>query len=52
MLRFRKMKSLQKFVSVLASLHNHFALERHLADRHAFKQHGATAWAGWRSLAF
>ena len=31
MLRFRRMKSLQKFASVHASLHNHFQLERHLA---------------------
>src|SRR5690606_8882781 len=33
MLRFRQMKSLQKFVSVHASLHNHFSQERHLVDR-------------------
>lgn len=30
MLRFRQMKSLQKFASVHASLHNHFNSERHL----------------------
>jgi len=30
MLRFRRMKSLQKFVSVHASLHNHFNSERYL----------------------
>src|SRR5690606_27478397 len=33
MLRFRQMKSLQKFASVHASFHNHFASERHLVDR-------------------
>jgi putative transposase len=33
MLRFRQMKSLQKFASVHASLHNHFNQERHLVDR-------------------
>jgi putative transposase len=33
MLWFRQMKSLQKFASVHASLHNHFAAERHLLDR-------------------
>ena len=32
MLRFRQMKSLQKFVSVHANVHNHFNLERHLID--------------------
>ena len=31
MLRFRQMKSLQKFASVHANLHNHFAAERHLS---------------------
>src|ERR671910_124200 len=30
MLRFRQMKSLQKFASVHANVHNHFSLERHL----------------------
>ncbi|MBX9727357.1 MAG: hypothetical protein K2X31_00465 [Sphingopyxis sp.] len=32
MARFRQMKTLQKFASVHASLHNHFASERHLLD--------------------
>jgi hypothetical protein len=32
MLRFRRMKSLQKFASVHANAH-HFNLERHLIDR-------------------
>ena len=30
MLRFRQMKSLQKFASVHANVHNHFNSERHL----------------------
>lgn len=30
MLRFRQMKSLQRFASVHASLHNHFSQHRHL----------------------
>jgi putative transposase len=34
MLRFRQMRPLQKFASVHANVHNHFSLERHLADRH------------------
>lgn len=33
MLRFRQMKSLPKFASVHANVHNHFNLERHLIDR-------------------
>jgi len=31
--RFRRMKSLQKFASVHANVHNHFNQERHLVDR-------------------
>jgi len=37
MQRFRRMKSLQKFASVHASIHNHFNSERHLVDRETFK---------------
>jgi putative transposase len=33
MLRFRQMKTLQKFASVHANVHNHFNLDRHLTDR-------------------
>ena len=38
MLRFRPMKTLQKFASVHANVHNLFNLERHLVDRQTFKQ--------------
>ncbi len=31
MQRFRQMKTLQKFASVRANIHNHFSLERHSA---------------------
>lgn len=51
MLRFRQMKSLQKFASVHASLHNHFASERHLVDRRTYKQRHSAAWAEWQNLA-
>ena len=37
MLRFRQMRSLQKFVSVPASVQNHFNQERHLYSRINFK---------------
>lgn len=33
MARFRRMKTLQKFTSVHASVHNHFSQERHLVSR-------------------
>lgn len=51
MLRFRRMKSLQKFASVHASLHNHFNSERHLVDRQTYKQNRSSALAVWQSLA-
>ena len=50
MQRFRQMKSLQKFASVHASLHNHFNSERHLVDRQTFKDRRSVAWAEWQSL--
>ncbi len=50
MLRFRQMKSLQKFASVHASTHNHFATERHLVDRQTYKQRRSAALAEWQSL--
>ncbi|RVU03276.1 IS6 family transposase [Novosphingobium umbonatum] len=50
MQRFRRMKSLQKFASVHASFRNHFNLERHLVDRHAFKLRRSAALAEWQSL--
>jgi putative transposase len=50
MLRFRRMKSLQKFASVHASLHNHFSQERHLVDRLTYKTHRSAALAEWQSL--
>jgi putative transposase len=51
MLRFRQMKTLQKFVSVHASVHNHFNHERHLVDRQTYKTRRALALAEWQSLA-
>ena len=32
-LKFRRMKTHQKFVSVHTNVHNHFSLERHLVNR-------------------
>jgi putative transposase len=50
MLRFRQMKSLQKFASVHASLHNHFNQERHLVDRQTYKDRRSVALAEWQIL--
>ena len=50
MLRFRQMKSLQKFASVHASLHNHFNQERHLVDRQTYKDRRSVALAEWQVL--
>ena len=43
MLRFRRMRSLQKFVTVHPSVHNHFNQERHLYSRDKFKLNRAAA---------
>jgi len=50
MLRFRQMRSLQKFVAVHASVHNHFNQERHLYSRSNFKLNRTAALAEWRGL--
>jgi len=50
MLRFRQMKSLQKFASVHANVHNHFNLERHLVDRKTYKTRRSAALAEWQNL--
>lgn len=50
MQRFRRMKSLQKFASVHASIHNHFSQERHLVSREVYKQRRSAALAEWHSL--
>src|SRR5260370_5618046 len=51
MQRVRSIKTLQKFSSVHAEVHNHFNQERHLVTRQAYKQRRAGALAGWRALA-
>ena len=50
MQRFRRMKTLQKFASVHASVHNHFSQERHLVSRQIYKQRRAAALAAWRTV--
>jgi putative transposase len=43
MLRFRRMKTLQKFASVHANLANHFSAERHLVSRQEYKLRSLTS---------
>lgn len=50
MLRFRQKKTLQKFASVHASIHNHFSQERHLVDRQTYKLRRSLASAEWHAL--
>jgi putative transposase len=50
MLRFRQMKSLQKFASVHANVHNQFNSERHLIDRQTYKANRSATLAEWQSL--
>jgi len=51
MSKFRDVKTLQKFASVHASIHNHFNLDRYLNCRHDFKKNRSAALAEWRQLA-
>jgi putative transposase len=51
MLRFRRMKTLQKFASVHANVHNHFNQECHLVDRQTYKIRRSAALAEWQALA-
>ena len=50
MLRFRRIRTLQKFASVPTSVFNHFNSERSLSSRQNFKANRAAALAEWRGL--
>ena len=50
MQRFRRMRSLQKFVAVHSSVFNHFNQDRSLSKRDHFKQNRTAALAEWRAL--
>ena len=50
MQRFRSLKTLQKFSSVHAQVHNQFNQERHLVSRQDYKQGRSAALAQWRAL--
>lgn len=51
MAKFRSSATLQKFVSIHASIHNHFNKDRHLYSREDFKLNRSAALAEWRQLA-
>ena len=51
MAKFRSAKSLQKFASIHASVHNLFNQERHLYNRENFRLNRSAALIEWRQLA-
>jgi len=50
MLRFRRLRRLQKFASVHAPVSNHFNQDRSLSSRHHFKRNRTAALMEWRGL--
>ena len=50
MLEFRRMRSLQKFVSIHASVFNHFNKERHLNSRDTYEVQRQAALIEWQQL--
>jgi putative transposase len=50
MIRFRRMQTLQKFVSVHYSVRNHLKQERHLYSSENYKLNRAAALPEWRQL--
>lgn len=51
MLRFRQMKTLQKFSSVHAACRNHLKQHRHLISRETYEVEGSAALTEWKVLA-
>lgn len=50
MTKFGRAKSFQKFVSIHASVHNHFNKDRHLERRKDLKKYRTEAMQEWRQL--
>jgi putative transposase len=50
MIKFRRLRSLQKFVSIHSSVHNHFNHERHLNNRENFNLQRDAALVEWQQL--
>lgn len=51
MLRFRQLKTLQKFSLVHAAFHNHFNQDRHFISRETYRTQRSAALADWKTLA-
>ena len=51
MAHFRDVKTLQKFASAHAAVHNHFNHDRHFNPREVFKRQRSATLAEWRQLA-
>ncbi len=49
MLHFRQTKTLKKFASVHAHVHNHFNQENNLVDRQSYEIRLSVALAEWQS---
>ena len=50
MVKFRRMRSLQKFASIHSSVFNHFNKERYLNSRDTFRVQRTAALAEWQQL--
>jgi len=50
MLRFRRLRSLQKFVAIHASIFNHFNLDRHNSSGSTYKANRDAAFKEWHTL--
>ena len=50
MLRFRRLRTLQKFAAVHGAVHNHFDLQRHLLSRRTYKINRMAALVAWQLL--
>ena len=48
--RFRRIKTLQKFVAVHGAVHNHFNQERHLSSRDLYRKRRSAALDEWRTV--
>lgn len=51
MIKFRRLRILQKFVSTYSSVHNHFNHERQETNRETFKLQRMPHWPGGSTLA-
>jgi len=48
MVSIRQMKTLQKFASVHANIHNHFSVGCHLSDRQTYKERRSASGMWWK----